>query len=76
MSILLVTLFVGSQLIRIQHFLKKTVYQFLKNLTRYLKNVFKKNLRFLELLYKKKEKIPIDFLIDEIDVDSYFFHKF
>ena len=31
---------------------------------------------FLELLYKKKEKIPIDFLIDEIDVDSYFFHNF
>ena len=33
----------------------------------------KKHLRFLELLYKKKEKIPIDFIIDEIDVDSYFF---
>ena len=31
---------------------------------------------FLELLYKKKEKIPIDFLIDEIDVDSHFFHNF
>ena len=30
---------------------------------------------FLELHYKKKEKIPIDFLIDEIDVDSYFFHN-
>ena len=36
----------------------------------------KKNLSFLELLYKKKEKIPIGFLIDEIDVDSYFFHNF
>ena len=36
----------------------------------------KKHLRFLELLYKKKEKNPIDFLIDEIDVDSYFFHNF
>ena len=36
----------------------------------------KKNLSFLELLYKKKEKIPIDFLIDEIDVGSYFFHNF
>ena len=34
---------------------------------------YKNHLRFLELLYKKKEKIPIDFLIDEIDVDSYFF---
>ena len=31
------------------------------------------HLSFLELLYKKKEKIPIDFFIDEIDVDSYFF---
>ena len=36
----------------------------------------KKNLKFLELLYKKKEKIPIDFLIDETDVESYFFHNF
>ena len=33
-------------------------------------------MNFLELLYKKKEKIPCDFLIDEIDVDSYFFHNF
>ena len=31
----------------------------------------KKYLNFLELLYKKKENIPCDFLIDEIDVDSY-----
>ena len=36
----------------------------------------KKLLNFLELLYKKKENIPIDFLIDEIDVDSYLFHNF
>ena len=36
----------------------------------------KKHLSFLELLNKKKEKIPIDFLIDEIDVDSYFFLNF
>ena len=36
----------------------------------------KKHLNFLELLYKKKENIPCDFLIDEIDVDSYFFHNF
>ena len=36
----------------------------------------KKHLSFLELLYKKKEKNPIDFLIDEIDVGSYFFHNF
>ena len=33
----------------------------------------KKHLIFLELLQKKKEKIIIDFLIDEIDIDSYFF---
>ena len=36
----------------------------------------KKHLNFLELLYKKKENIPCDFLIDEIDIDSYFFHNF
>ena len=36
----------------------------------------KKHLKFLELLYKKKEKIPIDFLNDEIYVDSYFFTIF
>ena len=30
-------------------------------------------MNFLDLLYKKKEKIPFDFLIDEIDVDSSFF---
>ena len=35
-----------------------------------------KHLNFLELLHKEKEKIPCDFLIDEIDVDSYFFHNF
>ena len=35
----------------------------------------KTHLRFLKLLYKKKEKFPCDFLIDEIDVDSYFFHN-
>ena len=38
--------------------------------------LIKKHLKFLELLYKKKENIPCDFLIDEIDVDSYFFHNF
>ena len=36
----------------------------------------KKHLNFLELFYKKKENIPCDFLIDKIDVDSYFFHNF
>ena len=33
-------------------------------------------MNILEVLYKKKENIPCDFLIDEIDVDSYFFHNF
>ena len=36
----------------------------------------KKHLNFLKLLYKKKENIPCDFLIDEIDIDSNFFHNF
>ena len=37
----------------------------------------KKHLNFLKLLYKKKENFfRCDFLIDEIDVDSYFFHNF
>ena len=36
----------------------------------------KKHLNFHEFLYKKKGKTPIDFLMDEIDVESYFFHKF
>ena len=33
-------------------------------------------MNFLELLDNKKEKIPLDFLIDEIDVDPYFFDNF
>ena len=49
---------------------------FFKNFNQYLKNVYQKTLSFLELLYKKKEKIPIDFLIGELDVDSYFFYIF
>ena len=35
----------------------------------------KKHLKFLELLYKKKEKFQYNFF-DEIDVHSYFFHNF
>ena len=38
--------------------------------------LYEKNLNFLQLLYKKKGNNPIDFLIDENDVDSYFFHNF
>ena len=36
----------------------------------------KNHLNFFELLYKKKSNISCDFLIDELDVDSYFFHNF
>ena len=55
-----------------------TVYCFIffKNLNHYAKIVYQKHLSFLELLYQKKEKVPIDFLIDVTDVDSYFFHNF
>ena len=34
-----------------------------------LKNVYKKHLNFLELLYNDKEKNTFDLLIDEIDID-------
>ena len=42
LSILLVTLFVGNQPIRIQHFLKVNCLLFLKNVNHYLKNVYQK----------------------------------
>ena len=57
-------------------FWKWSVYHFLKALIIIWKTSFKKHMILLELLYKKKEKIRIDFLIDETDVDSYFFHNF
>ena len=41
-----------------------------KNLIVIWKKSIAKNLNFLELLYKKKEKNCVDFLIDEVDVDS------
>ena len=56
-------------------FWKWSVYHFLKTLIIIWKMSIKKHMIFLELLYKKKEKIRIDFLIDETDVDSYFFHN-
>ena len=68
LNILLVTLFVGNQPIRIQHNLKVNCLLFSKNFNHCLKIVYQKD--------KKKEKIPVDFLIDEIDVDSYSFHNF
>ena len=36
----------------------------------------KKHLSFLDFFYKKKDKIPCDFLIDEIDVDSFLVHNY
>ena len=33
-------------------------------------------MNFLELLYKKEQNIPTDFLINEIDVESYLSHTF
>ena len=73
LCILLETLFVGNQPIRIQPFLKVNCLLFSKkNFNHFiiLKMSIKNYLSFLGLLYKKKEKVPIDFLIDEIDVDS------
>ena len=58
-----------------QHFLRVNCLYFCRNSNLYLKMSIKKHLNF-ELLYNKKEKIPIDFLIDEIGVDSYFFTVF
>ena len=76
MSILLVTLFDENQPIRIQHFLKVNYLLFFKNLYHYLKNVYQKTSELPRVTLQEKEKISIDFLIDEIDVDSYFFHNF
>ena len=39
-----------------------------------MKNLYQKTFELPRVT--KKEKIPIDFLIDEIDVDSYFFLNF
>ena len=71
------TLFVGNQPIRIQHFLKVNFLLFKKtNLDHYLKNVYQKTVELPRITLQEKGKIPIDFLIDEIDVDSCFFHNF
>ena len=75
LSTVLVSLFNQDQPIRVHHFLK-TVYDFSKTLEKICKVAIKKQLNFLDLLYKNKEKIPIDFLIDENDVDSYFSYNF
>ena len=49
---------------------------FSKNLSHYLKNVYQKTFELPRVTLYEKRKIPIDFLIDEIDVDAYFFHNF
>ena len=50
---------------------------FLKKFNHDLKNVYQKSFDIPRVtLQEKKEKIPINFFIDEKDVDSYFFHKF
>ena len=41
-----------------------------------MKNVYQKTFELPRVTLQEKRKIPIDFLIDEIDVDSYFFHNF
>ena len=41
-----------------------------------MKNVYQKTFELPRVTLQEKGKIPIDFLIDEIDVDSYFFHNF
>ena len=69
-------MFVGIQPIRIQHFLKVNCLSFLKILLIFCKMSIKKHLNFLELLNKKKEKNPINFLIGEIDVNTYLIHNF
>ena len=75
LNILLVTLFVGNHPIRIKHFLKVNCLLFLKRLSQYLKNVYQKTSKFSRVTLQEK-KIPIDFLIDEIDVEYYFYHNF
>ena len=71
MSILLVTVFVGNQPIRIQHFLKMNCLLFLQNLNHYLKNVYQKTFELPRVLQEKEKNS--NFFIDD---DSYFFHNF
>ena len=48
---------------------------FEKNFNQYLKNVYQKTSEFPRVTLEEK-KVPIDFLIGEIDVLSYFFLNF
>ena len=54
LSILLVTLFVGNQPIRIHYFLKLNCLSFFKNLNHYLKNVYQKTFEFLRITLQEK----------------------
>ena len=54
LSIILVTLFVGNQPIRIQHFLKVNCLLFLKNLNHYLKNVYHKTFELPRVTFQEK----------------------
>ena len=66
MNILLDTLFVGNQPIRIQHFLKVNFLSFFKNINHYLKIVYQNTFEInLSYFTKKIEKVQTDFLIDE-----------
>ena len=56
LSILLVTLLVGNQPIRIQHFLKVNCLSFFKNFDPYLKNVYQKTFEFPRLTLQEKRK--------------------
>ena len=66
MNILLDTLFVGNQPIRIQHFLKVNCLSFFKNINHYLKIVYQNTFEIILSYFTKKiEKVQTDFIIDE-----------
>ena len=57
-------------------FSKTELFIFFKNLNQFLKKVYQKTFEPSRVTLQEKEKIPNYFLIDEIDVNSYFFHTF
>ena len=61
LSILLVTLFVGYQPIRIHHFPKGKFYYFKKNLSPYLKSFYQKIFEFHRVTLKEKRKYSVRF---------------
>ena len=44
-----------------------------KNFNHFLKNIYQKTFEFPRVTLQKREKIPIDYLFDVVDVDSCFF---